>query len=142
MDIPYVGIPSGSFSKRLILLTKIVRPEAHVQRIPRPPPAIGSYFSSKDPIPKKLHSGVVYQINCLNCSASYIEKNYNTSRETTQRTWSSTIRFYKNKIIFNNLFFFFIKEEKNNIKEENDNILNNNISVLKKHEFETGHRIN
>jgi len=168
LDIPYFSIPSGSFGKRLISLTKIIkRSQAHLQPIPRRPPAIGSSLSSKDPIPKESQSGVVYQINCLNCDASYtyigktIRQAKKRLKEHGAPQYNSITPKSSSTICSSSSFKFSISdsiglidasgrnigkvinysEGKNSTKENNDNILNDNIFVLKKHEHETVHRI-
>ncbi|CAF1542476.1 unnamed protein product [Didymodactylos carnosus] len=55
-------------------LVKKVRPEIHIQPIPRPSPSVSTFFPVKDLIPKDLQSHIVYQLNCLDCEASYIGK--------------------------------------------------------------------
>ncbi|CAF1618816.1 unnamed protein product [Didymodactylos carnosus] len=55
-------------------LVKKVRPEIHIQPIPRPSPSVSTFFPVKDLILKDLQSHIVYQLNCLDCEASYIGK--------------------------------------------------------------------
>ncbi|CAF1182154.1 unnamed protein product [Didymodactylos carnosus] len=53
--------------KQIIDVAKTVRPNLHLQPIPRPPSDISSYFSQKDRTPKDLQSHLVYMIACSNC---------------------------------------------------------------------------
>jgi hypothetical protein len=82
VDIPYVSRPTSSFGKKLVNITKQVNPEFHLQPIPRPLPKVQTLFARKDPVPRELLSNVVYNVNCLDCSASYIGK---TCRQVARR---------------------------------------------------------
>ncbi|CAF0809978.1 unnamed protein product [Rotaria sordida] len=61
---------------------KQVKPTLHLQPIPRPFPKVQTLFARKDPVPRKLLSNVVYNVNCTGCSASYIRK---TWRQVSRR---------------------------------------------------------
>lgn len=82
VDIPFVGRPTTTFGKKLVNIAKQANPSLHVQPIPRPPPKIQTMFPRKDPIQRDLLSNVVYNVNCSDCSASYIGK---TSRQVSRR---------------------------------------------------------
>ena len=82
VDIPYVGKPTKMLEKRLINLAAQIKPQVNLQPIPRPPPSIQTLFPRKCPVPKHLQSGIVYEIRCNNCNASYIGK---TKRQAIRR---------------------------------------------------------
>jgi hypothetical protein len=82
IDIPYIGRPTTVLGKRLINLASQIRPQTHLQPIPRPPPTIQTSFPRKDPIPSYLQSHIVYNLECNNCQASYIGK---TDRQALRR---------------------------------------------------------
>jgi hypothetical protein len=82
IDIPYFDNETEKLGKKLIKIAAYAHPHLHVQPIPRPPPAISAFFSSKDKIPISLQSGVVYEIPCLDCPACYVGK---TLRQVQRR---------------------------------------------------------
>ena len=79
---PYHGKLTDKLGKQLIKIATTVRPQLHVQPIPRPAPAISTFFCSKDKIPTHLQSGVVHKISCHECPATYIGK---TLRQVQRR---------------------------------------------------------
>ncbi|CAF5043232.1 unnamed protein product, partial [Rotaria sp. Silwood1] len=83
MDLPYFNKTTEQLGKKLIKIATSIRPQLHVQPIPRAPPSVSTYFTVKDVIPSQLQSNVVYKINCLECPASYIGK---TVRQIERRT--------------------------------------------------------
>ena len=74
VDIPFFRKHTEKLGKKLINIAETVRPQLHVQPIPRPPSSIGMAFSSKDKIPLLLKSGIVYKVSCQDCPANYIGK--------------------------------------------------------------------
>ena len=74
IDIPYVGCLTTSYGKKLINLAKPICPQVYIQPIPRPFPSVQAKFPRKDRLPKELTFHLVYNINCKDCSASYIGK--------------------------------------------------------------------
>ena len=82
VDVPFIGRPSLVLGKKFLNIAKQVEPTRHVQPILRPFPKVQRLFARKDPIPKSLLSNVVYNISCMDCSASYIGK---TNRQITRR---------------------------------------------------------
>ncbi|CAF4429218.1 unnamed protein product, partial [Rotaria magnacalcarata] len=47
MDLPFIGIETKTLGKKIIDLAKNIRPDLHIQPIPRPPPAITTFFPQK-----------------------------------------------------------------------------------------------
>ncbi|CAF1659013.1 unnamed protein product [Adineta ricciae] len=74
IDIPFVGRPSIVLGKKLINFVKQTRPDIKLQPIPRPPPSVQQQLPRKDPVQKHLQSHLVYQIQCMDCDATYIGK--------------------------------------------------------------------
>src|SRR5262249_54041001 len=110
----------------------------------------------KDPIPKDLKSGVVYQVNCADCDAFYIGK---TIRQVTRRFKEHGAPQEEKKVVTSASAKVTIDdptlrrsarnigkavnyaEEKNiesNIKQDTSKI----TSALYKHQNTTGHKIN
>ena len=82
VNVPFTGRLSLILGKKLMNIAKQVEPSLHVQPILRPFLKVQSLFARKDPIPKSLLSNVVYNISCMDCSASYIGK---TNCQITRR---------------------------------------------------------
>ncbi|CAF4077603.1 unnamed protein product [Rotaria magnacalcarata] len=82
IDLPFIGIETKPLGKQIIDLAKNIRPDLHIQPIPRPPPAITTFFPQKDKINKNAQSNIVYSISCSDCDVGYIEK---TIRQTSRR---------------------------------------------------------
>ena len=82
VDTPYVRRPTSTFRKKLVNIVKQVKPTLHLQPIPRPFPKVQTWFARKDPVPRKLLSHVVYNVNCRDCTASYVGK---MCRQVTRR---------------------------------------------------------
>ncbi len=66
----------------MIKIAAYTHPQLHVQPIPYSPPAISTFFSSKDKIPTSLPFGVVYEIPGQDCPALYVGK---TLRQVQRR---------------------------------------------------------
>ncbi|CAF1625650.1 unnamed protein product, partial [Rotaria magnacalcarata] len=159
LDIPYFGKPSEILSKRLISLAKLARPQTHLQPIPRPPRSIGSHFSSKDPIPKDLQSGVIYQINCSSCDVSYIGKTIRQVKKRLEEHGAPQFNITKPKLSSlskkspipdttnlrrsarNAGKIINYSDDKNSFDEENIKNIRQS-SVITQNELETGHQIN
>ncbi|CAF5208631.1 unnamed protein product, partial [Rotaria magnacalcarata] len=62
IDLPFIGIETKTLGKKNIGLAKNIRPDLHIQPIPRPPPAITTFFPQKDKINKNAQSNIVYSI--------------------------------------------------------------------------------
>lgn len=73
-DVPFVGRPSSAFGKKLINISKQIKPNIQLQPIPRPFPKLQSFFARKDPLPKESLSHVVYNVHCNSCPANNIGK--------------------------------------------------------------------
>ncbi|CAF2109040.1 unnamed protein product [Rotaria magnacalcarata] len=58
------------------------RPDLHIQPIPRPPPAITTFFPQKNKINKNAQSNIVYSISCSDCDVGYKGK---TIRQASRR---------------------------------------------------------
>ncbi|CAF1933014.1 unnamed protein product, partial [Rotaria magnacalcarata] len=82
IDLPFIGIETKTLGKKIIDLAKNIRPDLHIQPIPRPPPAITTFFPQKDKINKNAQSNTVYSISCSDCDVGYIEK---TIRQASRR---------------------------------------------------------
>ncbi|CAF4289247.1 unnamed protein product [Rotaria magnacalcarata] len=82
IDLPFIGIETKTLGKKIIDLAKNIRPDLHIQPIPRPPPAITTFFPQKDKINKNAQSNIVYSISCSDCDVGYIEK---TIRQASRR---------------------------------------------------------
>ncbi|CAF3441200.1 unnamed protein product [Rotaria socialis] len=67
IDLPFIGIETKMLGKKIIDLAKYIRPDLHIQPIPRPPPAITTFFPQKDKINKNAQSNIVYSISCSDC---------------------------------------------------------------------------
>ena len=74
VDIPYVGRPTISLGKILIGISKQFRPDIVLQPVQRSLRSIRTFFPRKCPLPKELQSGIVYNIQCNDCDATYIGK--------------------------------------------------------------------
>ncbi|CAF3620444.1 unnamed protein product [Rotaria socialis] len=72
IDLPFIGIETKMLGKKIIDLAKYIRPDLHIQPIPRPPPAITTFFPQKDKINKNAQSNIVYSISCSDCDVGYI----------------------------------------------------------------------
>ncbi|CAF4358132.1 unnamed protein product, partial [Rotaria magnacalcarata] len=62
IDLPFIGIETKPLGKQIIDLAKNIRPDLHIQPIPRPSPAITTFFPQKDKINKNVQSNTVYNI--------------------------------------------------------------------------------
>ncbi|CAF4370272.1 unnamed protein product, partial [Rotaria magnacalcarata] len=62
IDLPFIGIETKTLGKKIIDLAKNIRPGLHIQPIPRPPPAMTTFFPQKDKINKNAQSNIVYSI--------------------------------------------------------------------------------
>ncbi|CAM2710765.1 unnamed protein product [Rotaria socialis] len=82
IDLPFIGIETKMLGKKIIDLAKYIRPDLHIQPIPRPPPAITTFFPQKDKINKNAQSNIVYSISCSDCDVGYIGK---TIRQASRR---------------------------------------------------------
>ncbi|CAF1345862.1 unnamed protein product [Adineta ricciae] len=82
LDIPFFGKATDVFKKQITKLTKTIDPLVNLQPIQRPSSSLSQYFPLKDPIPKLIKSRVVYELNCLDCDATYIGK---TVRHVSKR---------------------------------------------------------
>ena len=82
IDLPFIGKETKTLGKKVINLVKNVRPDLHIQPIPRPPPSVGNFFPQKDKIQKDAQSNIVYLISCRNCNENYIGK---TVRQASRR---------------------------------------------------------
>ncbi|CAF5046001.1 unnamed protein product, partial [Rotaria magnacalcarata] len=67
IDLPFIGIEKKTLGKKIIDLAKNIRPDLHIQPIPRPPPTITTFFPQKDKINKNAQSNIVYSISCSDC---------------------------------------------------------------------------
>lgn len=82
IDVPFIGNETKILGKKIINLAKNIRPDLHIQPIPRPPPAITTFFTQKDKTPKDCQSNIVYMISCSECNENYIGK---TIRQASRR---------------------------------------------------------
>ncbi|CAF5059826.1 unnamed protein product, partial [Rotaria magnacalcarata] len=82
IDLPFIGIEKKTLGKKIIDLAKNIRPDLHIQPIPRPPPAMTTFFPQKDKINKNAQSNIVYSISCSDCDVGYIGK---TIRQASRR---------------------------------------------------------
>ncbi|CAF4576950.1 unnamed protein product, partial [Rotaria sp. Silwood2] len=156
IDIPYTGKFTTTFGKKLISLVKQVCPQIHLQPIARPPPSAGTCFISKDPVPKNLQSGVVYQVNCADCDAFYIGK---TIRQVTRRLKEHGAPQAEDNLVVSSALATSITDdqtirrstrniwktvnyaEQRNIEINNTGSTNTITSALHKHQNNTGHKI-
>ncbi|CAF3990194.1 unnamed protein product [Rotaria sordida] len=142
---------------------KQVKPTLHLQPIPRPFPKVQTLFARKDPVPRKLLSNVVYNVNCTGCSASYIRKTWRqVSRRFEERgkmrllsspppqhfpTLTTTLMFSqrpkRNVPIVNYALNEKILDEaiEDTPKLSDEKNLKFSQSVIYQHEVETGHSI-
>ncbi|CAF2009913.1 unnamed protein product, partial [Rotaria magnacalcarata] len=82
IDLSFIGIETKTLDKKIIDLAKNITPDLHIQPIPRPPPAITTFFPQKDKINKNTQSNIVYSISCSDCDVGYIGK---TIRQASRR---------------------------------------------------------
>ncbi|CAF1924304.1 unnamed protein product [Rotaria magnacalcarata] len=74
--IPYFGLTSKVYGKRLTLAIKYHYPPKLTRIVDDVKDRIGSAVTIKDNIPTQSKSYVVYEANCPKCSDTYIEKTY------------------------------------------------------------------
>ncbi|CAF4558442.1 unnamed protein product, partial [Rotaria sp. Silwood2] len=82
IDLPFIRNETKILGEKVINLAKNIRPDLHIQPIPRPPPTISTFFPQKDKIGKNAQSNIVYMISCLECNESYLGK---TIRQASRR---------------------------------------------------------
>jgi hypothetical protein len=82
VEIPYAGTATHAFKKQLSRISDKIRPDLDVRFFAKPPPAVQSFFNTKDPIPKYLQSDIVYSIKCSDCGQIYVGK---TERQGIRR---------------------------------------------------------
>ncbi|CAF1619600.1 unnamed protein product, partial [Adineta ricciae] len=82
VEIPFIGRPADLLKKRFSQLSGKVRPDLDIRFYTKPPPAVQTFFQTKDPIAKHMQSDVVYSISCIDCNQTYIGK---TERQSIRR---------------------------------------------------------
>ncbi|CAF1663857.1 unnamed protein product [Adineta ricciae] len=82
VEIPFIGRPTDLLKKRFSQLSSKVRPDLDIRFYTKPPPAVQTFFQTKDPIVKHMQSDVVYSISCIDCNQTYIGK---TERQSIRR---------------------------------------------------------
>ncbi|CAF1567373.1 unnamed protein product, partial [Rotaria sp. Silwood1] len=82
INVPFVGKATQQFTREITKVAMKIKPNTQVIAIPRPPQAVRQFFKNKDDTPKDLQSNLIYEVNCTDCSATYIGK---TVRQACQR---------------------------------------------------------
>jgi hypothetical protein len=82
INVPFTDKSTKIFIKEITKLANQINPTTQVIPIQRPPEAVRQLFKNKDQLPKDTQSNLVYQLNCTNCSATYIGK---TCRQASRR---------------------------------------------------------
>ena len=82
IDLPFIDKETKVLGKKIINLAKTIRPDLHIQPIPRPSSSLVTFFPQKDNTSKEAQSNIVYLISCSDCNESYIGK---TIRQASKR---------------------------------------------------------
>ncbi len=82
LRVPYYWKPSQIYAKRVTEAVIKQYPLKKVRVVYDVTARLGQHFTTKDPIPTELKSGVVYEATCPQCNAKYIGK---TCRHLTTR---------------------------------------------------------
>ncbi|CAF1943380.1 unnamed protein product [Rotaria magnacalcarata] len=162
VDLPYHEKSTEKLGKKLIQIAASLQPQLQIQPIQRPPPAISTFFSTKDKINTTLQSGVVYEISCRDCPSKYIGKTIRqvqrrliehgqpsdttNNRETTTQTLSNLEQLHTRPKRTNKpIVRYGIDPTPINQQTISDTIeekTNINHSALMKHAHEYQHQIN
>jgi hypothetical protein len=84
VEIPYTGLSTFSFKKKLSRISGQVRPNLDVRFYTKPPPSVQTYFNLKDPIPKYLQADVVYSVNCIDSKNMVHQTQYFSNKTRIQ----------------------------------------------------------
>ena len=74
--LPYLGTQSSRMKKKLNKLFKEQLPSGKLEIVFKTTQRISSCFRFKDPIPRSLLSGVIYEYKCPRCNSRYIGSTY------------------------------------------------------------------
>ena len=69
--LPFLGSSSWTVKNNLIKSLKIVK-FCKLAVVFKAGNRMSSFFKFKDPLPKSLRAGVIYQFNCAKCNLSYV----------------------------------------------------------------------
>ncbi len=148
INVPFVKKSTKTFIKEITKLANQIKPTTRVIPIQRPPIAVRQLFKNKDQIPKDSQSNVVYQLNCTNCSSTYIGK---TCRQACRRlkehgapvktfTTQQPAQKRSARIAENKKFQVFYGQE-NSSEEEKESDQSDIMSAVKQHIKTTKHKI-